>query len=781
MIRRIKNPISILLSLIMVFSVFAAVPMTLNAAPPGGLTGHTLTLYANNGTNESYSDTKMVGTMMIGTPTYYGFTTPDNKQASLGYDPTKKMFYVLWENQEIPASTLGSTSINPWKSQIRIQAKDDFLGGNEILSNGNEPGMNQVYYPDSADPTGMTPVNNTNYPRKDYPRTTVNPATLDIRLSNYEDTIFLGENISPVSLYANVQTKRNQETDSRELYFDYLVRAGKKLHDDPTFYLNILKYAAVPENYEQIRVKDRNGTPLESAEIDGSVKGVTLTLPYYYLERPGDNTSYAGGILHQGDKIGTITYTWTALTTGGHTLTDGNALKDYTSSTTDTVRYQLSVSYTPDAFFSNHIEANGAVVSDSIANNGSARTQTLIGETGTGSLIRDPNGVGAWAAAKNTNEGANANTQGLAAVHVVEGKIKVSKKIRISQTAWNKLVADAGSSGLEFTFQIKKDGTNYGSEITINSNTATVTPSGDFITLETDEWVTGLAKGDYTLVETGQPAGFTFKSVTATAVTAEDGGAQYAAPTGGSITWNIGKYVSGTPSTCSFANTDFSAEKVNDNAKEVDPAKSADNGKNYLNAQIAKGVVLNEPPKTIDVTLKKVDKADLANNSADLLKGATFTITKYTDNTFSVKDTSASAWTSTLEDKKEGDSYTLNGNFEFKDLPVGFYKIDESVMPAGYVTLADAPVFEVRINTETSQLEVVLYKKNGSTYSEVASGLTDMARIDAVNTIYIANEPGAALPNTGGSGTTALYLLGIMLTAFAGAGLVMEKRKRDAA
>ena len=57
MIRRIKKPISILLSLIMVFSLFAAVPMTVNAAPPGS-EGYALTLYANNGTDQQYTTGK---------------------------------------------------------------------------------------------------------------------------------------------------------------------------------------------------------------------------------------------------------------------------------------------------------------------------------------------------------------------------------------------------------------------------------------------------------------------------------------------------------------------------------------------------------------------------------------------------------------------------------------------------------------------------------------------------------------------------------------------------
>ena len=82
--QKLKKPVSILLVFMMIVSLFAAVPMTVNAAPPGGggLTGHTLTLYANNGTNESYSHTEILGNMMIGTPTSYGFTTPDNKEFS---------------------------------------------------------------------------------------------------------------------------------------------------------------------------------------------------------------------------------------------------------------------------------------------------------------------------------------------------------------------------------------------------------------------------------------------------------------------------------------------------------------------------------------------------------------------------------------------------------------------------------------------------------------------------------------------------------------------------
>ena len=42
----------------------------------------------------------------------------------------------------------------------------------------------------------------------------------------------------------------------------------------------------------------------------------------------------------------------------------------------------------------------------------------------------------------------------------------------------------------------------------------------------------------------------------------------------------------------------------------------------------------------------------------------------------------------------------------------------------------------------------------------------------------VENESGAALPNTGGPGTGLIYLLGIMLTGLAGAGLAMRLRRK---
>ena len=54
--------------------------------------------------------------------------------------------------------------------------------------------------------------------------------------------------------------------------------------------------------------------------------------------------------------------------------------------------------------------------------------------------------------------------------------------------------------------------------------------------------------------------------------------------------------------------------------------------------------------------------------------------------------------------------------------------------------------------------------------------------IDTILTVFysISNNPGVELPATGGPGTTLIYLFGIMLTGFAGAVLVMRKRRKAA-
>ena len=75
--------------------------------------------------------------------------------------------------------------------------------------------------------------------------------------------------------------------------------------------------------------------------------------------------------------------------------------------------------------------------------------------------------------------------------------------------------------------------------------------------------------------------------------------------------------------------------------------------------------------------------------------------------------------------------------------------------------------------------KVILTKEDGSNGNH--NSQASISQSAGVYIITVKNEPGAALPNTGGPGTNLIYLFGIMLTGLAGTGLVMKRRRRNVA
>ena len=109
---------------------------------------------------------------------------------------------------------------------------------------------------------------------------------------------------------------------------------------------------------------------------------------------------------------------------------------------------------------------------------------------------------------------------------------------------------------------------------------------------------------------------------------------------------------------------------------------------------------------------------------------------------------------------------TTDETHSLTNLPDGTYLLYEVYVPAGYINTLSCIEFAV---------------SNGTVTCSMADDEdnVDFNATGTISLITITNTPGAALPNTGGPGTTALYLLGIMLTAFASAALVMRKRRGD--
>ena len=173
----------------------------------------------------------------------------------------------------------------------------------------------------------------------------------------------------------------------------------------------------------------------------------------------------------------------------------------------------------------------------------------------------------------------------------------------------------------------------------------------------------------------------------------------------------------------------------------------------------------------VDVKVIKINEntrdADHPENQTTL-SGAKFKLYKLTiPDGGSVESYTVYPDQSTCEKTTDDD-----GTLTFEKLPNGQYMIEETLAPTGYVKQE-----EVKIYFTVSEGSKLTYTNEAGETIE-SQNLVSYSPTD--KTFTVGNTPGAALPNTGGPGTTALYLLGIMLTSLAGAGLVMKRKKKAA-
>ena len=109
-----------------------------------------------------------------------------------------------------------------------------------------------------------------------------------------------------------------------------------------------------------------------------------------------------------------------------------------------------------------------------------------------------------------------------------------------------------------------------------------------------------------------------------------------------------------------------------------------------------------------------------------------------------------------------------NSRFDFKGLDSGDYKLVESTVPVGYNAMKDVEFTISGTIDSTGALTNLTATSATATFdSNVNTG---------VITLKVINKRGALLPNTGGIGTTILYLVGTSLVL--GAGVLMIIRKR---
>ena len=204
----------------------------------------------------------------------------------------------------------------------------------------------------------------------------------------------------------------------------------------------------------------------------------------------------------------------------------------------------------------------------------------------------------------------------------------------------------------------------------------------------------------------------------------------------------------------------YTVDEILINGNPVDDSQYT---KEVIQDENGKWIVTNTQNPGINLTLRKVAKDNVNYMSAATLPGATFVLEKYKAPTYRSQDKDPTWKEQTVADSDNKSP----GVFSFDNLKEGYYKLVETVCPAEYVKTTLNPRFHVK--PEGGTLKVYLINASGD---EVE--VTDMLKVDNT-TINVSNEPGAALPSTGGPGTWLYTILGSILIL--GSGILLWRRR----
>lgn len=191
----------------------------------------------------------------------------------------------------------------------------------------------------------------------------------------------------------------------------------------------------------------------------------------------------------------------------------------------------------------------------------------------------------------------------------------------------------------------------------------------------------------------------------------------------------------------------------------------------YSNNPSTNGTGESEPSKVRVFTYGfTVDKytGDQYTDAATRLAGAKFTLAPKNGDPMSFVQVNAGSATANAVYRvaKAGETGTTtittpeNGKVDFRGLENGEYTLTETKAPAGYNKLASAIGVKVdgqNNGTDTTHATVVIKydNNNGSVYDQTASN----------GVIPVQNKPGVVLPGTGGMGTIAFTVIGVLVIA----------------
>ena len=169
------------------------------------------------------------------------------------------------------------------------------------------------------------------------------------------------------------------------------------------------------------------------------------------------------------------------------------------------------------------------------------------------------------------------------------------------------------------------------------------------------------------------------------------------------------------------------------------------------------------------IEILKIDEMTRIKTSPTALTGAKFKLMVYNVN----------GYENYSGNYGEGVDVDSNGKLIIEDLPDGEYKIVETGTPTGYVKAQNNDIY-FQIGNRTVTRYDKAYGETGRavipTSDSSNPGFISYVITSSGAAFTVGNEPGAALPATGGPGTLIFYTIGALLTALASIMMLMNKQ-----